>query len=71
MKISVKENGVLIPKRLFKGVKEVEIHKERNVIVVTPTMLTEDPITELGRHPIQSGTTDASLNHDEYLYGRR
>ena len=69
MKVSVKENGVLIPKRLLKGVREVEIRKERNLIVVEPTMLTDDPITELGKHPIESGTTDASVNHDEYLYG--
>ena len=70
MKVSVKENGVLIPKRLLKGVREVEIRKERNLIVVEPTVLTDDPITELGKNPIESGATDASVNHDEYLYGR-
>jgi hypothetical protein len=70
MKISVNDNGLLIPKRLLKGVKEVEIRKERHLIVIEPTALTDDPIAELGKHPIASGTIDGSLNHDEYLYGR-
>ena len=70
MKISVSSNGVLIPKRLFKGVKEVEVRKKQNLFTIEPTELIDDPITELGRHPIASGTINGSLNHDEYLYGR-
>lgn len=69
MKVSVKENGVLIPKRMLKGVREVEIRKERNLMVVKSTALTNDPIAKLGKLPIQSGATDACVNHDEYLYG--
>lgn len=70
MKISVSDNGVLVPKRLLKGVKEVEVRRERNLIVIEPTVHTDDPITELGKHPIASGATDGSLKHDEFLYSR-
>ena len=68
MKAAVKDNGVLIPKRLLKGVKEVEIRKERNLIVVTPTTLLDDPVFALGKQPVRVGVTDGSLQHDDYIY---
>ena len=64
----VKDNGVLIPKRFLKGVKEVEIRKERNLIVITPTILVDDSVFELGKHPVRVGVADGSLRHDDYLY---
>ena len=33
MKAKVTAKGVLIPKRMFKGVKEVEITKENNAVI--------------------------------------
>ena len=39
MKAVVQENGVWIPKRLLKGVKEVEIRKKHGQIVVQPTVI--------------------------------
>lgn len=30
----------------------------------------EDPILGLGRNPVRDGVTDASVDHDRYLYGR-
>ena len=68
IKTKVTEQGVLIPRMLLQGVKEVEIRKENNVIVVTPTSQT-DPVLELGKHPVECGISDASENHDKYLYG--
>jgi hypothetical protein len=68
MKTKVTEQGVLVPKRLLKGIKEVEIRKDNGVILVVPVM--EDPIFALGSQPIADDITDASENHDTYLYGR-
>ncbi|MEW6680691.1 MAG: hypothetical protein AB1297_06740 [bacterium] len=31
-------------------------------------VLKEDPILQLGREPITENVTDASVNHDQYLY---
>jgi hypothetical protein len=28
----------------------------------------QDPILQLGKHPIDDDVTDASVNHDRYLY---
>ena len=44
MKPVVQENGVWIPKRLLKCVKEVEIRKKNGQIVVQPTVISYDPI---------------------------
>jgi len=68
MKTKVTEQGVLVPKKLLKGIKEVEIRKDNGVILVVPVM--EDPIFALGSQPIADDITDASENHDTYLYGR-
>ncbi|MBM4167268.1 MAG: hypothetical protein FJ218_10185, partial [Ignavibacteria bacterium] len=63
------ERGVLIPKRMFNGVKEVEIKKEDNAVIVIP-IDEDDLIFKLGKNPISSGMTDGSINHDKYLYGK-
>ena len=68
MKTKVTEQGVLVPKKLLKGIKEVEIRKDNGVILIVP--VTEDPIFALGRQPIADDITDASENHDTYIYGR-
>ena len=67
IKTKVTEQGVLIPRTLLQGIEEVEIRKENNVIVVTPTSKL-DPILELGKDPVECGLADASENHDKYLY---
>ena len=69
MKIKVTEQGVLIPKELLVGIKEVEIRKENNLLVISPIIEEEDPIWGLGANPISIGVTDASENHDAYLHG--
>lgn len=68
MKTKVTEQGVIIPKKFLKGVKEVEIRKDNHLILVMP--ITEDPIFALGSQPITDNITDASGNHDLYLYSR-
>jgi hypothetical protein len=69
MKTEVTEQGVIIPKHFLRGIKEVEIRKEKNRIIVTPFFV-EDPILSLGREPIEDEVTDASINHDKYIYGK-
>ncbi len=66
MKTKVTEKGVLVPKKFFKGIKEVEIRQEDNLILVVP--VTDDPILQLGDNPVTDPVTDASENHDRYLY---
>lgn len=66
MKTKVTEKGVLVPKKFFKGIKEVEIRKEDNLILVVP--VTDDPILQLGSKPVTDTIADASENHDRYLY---
>lgn len=68
MKAKVTEKGVVVPKELFNGVDEVDIRKENNLIVITPKTK-DDPILELGKHPVFCGTSDASDQHDKYIYG--
>jgi len=68
MKAVVKKEGVLIPRKLLKGAKQVEIRKEPGRIVVLPIPAPDDPVFKLGKHPVKSGVSDASERPDEYLY---
>ncbi len=52
MKTEVTEQGVVIPKHLLQGIKEVEIRKEKNVINVIP-LFVQDPILSLGKEPVE------------------
>lgn len=67
IKAKVTERGVLIPRKLLKGIKEVEIRPQtgRIVVVLIPE---KDPIFDLGKNPVKSGITDGSINHDKYIY---
>jgi hypothetical protein len=47
MKVKVTEQGVVIPKDFLKGVEEVEIRKENNIMFVSVTNQTY-PIFEIG-----------------------
>jgi hypothetical protein len=67
MKVKVTEQGVLIPKHLLKSVDEVEIRELDGMLLVIP-VADEDPIFHLGKDPIEDDITDASANHDRYLY---
>lgn len=69
MKAVVRKDGVLIPKSMLKGVKQVEIRKSAGRIVVSPVPSPDDPIFRLGKRPVTTGVADASADHDRYLYG--
>lgn len=68
MKTKVTEQGVLVPKKYFKGIEEVEIRKENDLVLVVP--ITDDPILQLGKRPVSDDVEDASENHDQYIYGK-
>ena len=69
MKASVQENGLLIPKRLLRGVAHVDIRKEKEGrIIVTPQPAPSDPIFGLGSAPVTSRLRNAAAKHDEYIY---
>jgi len=70
MKIRVTQEGVVIPKRLFKGIEQVEIRRESSFIMVIPKPkeVKEDPIFRLGTAPVSCNTPDASENTDKYIY---
>ncbi len=69
MKTEVTEQGITIPKQFLGGAKEVEIRREKNYIIVIP-LSGEDPILRFGKNPVSDKITDASVNHDEYIYGK-
>mgnify|MGYP001313547520 FL=1 len=68
MKAKVTQRGVIVPKKFLKGIKEVEIRKDKRVVLVVP--ITEDPILGLGNQPIADDIADASEHHDSYIYNR-
>ncbi len=70
MKALVKKDGLLIPKRLLKGIKQVDVRREHGKIVVRPLLSVADPIFNLGKRPVKSGVGDAAEHHDQYLYDR-
>lgn len=67
MKAKVTEEGVVIPRKFLKGIKEVEIRQEGDLVVVFPKSR-EDAIFKLGNNPVACNTPDASENLDEYIY---
>ena len=67
MRTEVTDQGLLVPKHFLEGIKEVEIRKENNVILIIP-LPSEDPILQLGQNPITEDITDASVKHDHYIY---
>ncbi len=69
MKTEVTEQGITIPKQFLGDAKEVEIRREKNYILVIP-LAGEDPILRFGKNPVSDDVTDASENHDEYIYGK-
>lgn len=68
MKAVVGTTGVLIPRRMLRGVKEVEIRKQGRNIVVEPSTRESDPVFELGKTPVRSGVNDGAERHDAHLY---
>ena len=67
MRSKVTDEGVTLPKQWFQGVAEVEIQREKDRIVIVPVR-GDDPITSLGKTPINIDVDDAAEQHDRYLY---
>jgi virulence-associated protein VagC len=70
MRTEVTDEGLLIPKRFLEGVKKVEIRKSDGVVVVVIPLHSEDPILQLGQDPIDEDVSNASVEHDQYIYQR-
>ncbi len=68
MRIAVTEQGVLISREWLPDVREVDIQKDDDLIIVKPS-LSRDPIQGLRVHPVECGSKDGSEHHDHSLYG--
>jgi len=68
MKVTVKKEGLFVPRKLLKGIKQADIKWEKDRIVILPTKIEDDPVFTLGSHPGHSGLKDASAHHDKYIY---
>nr|VFJ55506.1 MAG: hypothetical protein BECKFW1821A_GA0114235_105411 [Candidatus Kentron sp. FW]VFJ72943.1 MAG: hypothetical protein BECKFW1821C_GA0114237_10417 [Candidatus Kentron sp. FW] len=66
MKVRVGEQGVILAKEYFRGVDIVDIRREHDVVIVSP--IVTDPIRQLGAEPVVIDISDASQNHDKYIY---
>ena len=62
-------DGVPIPRRMLRRVKEVRIRKEGSAIAVKPAVWRADPIFNLGKNSVEVGVPDGAENHDAHLYG--
>lgn len=67
MRAKVTARGLLIPIKLLEGVREVDILKQEDGILVVPVP-SADPILQLGKSPIVVDEHDAAENHDRYIY---
>lgn len=66
--IAVSEEGLLIPRDILEGAQEVEIRREHETIRILP-IVPRDSIFQLGSQPVHCNLPDASVNHDQYIYG--
>lgn len=81
-RLPVTDQGVVLPKIWFGQAKEVVVRNENGRMnlepVITPSQIepesaaeppSHNSIWDLGKDPIMLGITDASVNHDKYIYG--
>lgn len=82
IKVKVTKEGLLIPREvtdraLGEGSEEVEIFEEPGRLLISSATAKpsvgradgeEDPILSMGDDPVDDEVTDASVNHDRYLY---
>jgi hypothetical protein len=64
----VTKHGLVIPPRLLRGVKRVEIRRGKRRITLLPAKGI-DPINHLGSKPVRCGLSDGSARHDKHVYG--
>ncbi|HFD39121.1 MAG TPA: hypothetical protein ENJ31_04645 [Anaerolineae bacterium] len=70
IKAQVTAEGLLVPRQLLAGIREVEIRREEHLISIVPLAL-DDLILELGQSPIFGEPPDVSERHDQYIYPAR
>ncbi len=66
--LTVGEKGLLIPREILEGAQEVEIRREHETIRILP-IVPRDSIFQLGSQPVHCNLPDASVNHNQYIYG--
>lgn len=83
MRTKITEDGLLIPREIAEhlGSEEAEISEQPDGrLLIVPAgkrvgnssdkeVNGEDPILSLGEDPVEDEVTDASVNHDRYIYG--
>jgi hypothetical protein len=67
MKTRVTEQGIIIPRDMLDGLDEVEIRRHDGMIIIVAAGA-HDRIFDIGKDPIDTEVTDASVNHDSYIY---
>ncbi len=66
----VSAEGVVVPKRLLRGVKRVHIERKQGVIIITPREI-EDPLLGLGSTPARQRLSTGAKKHDQFIYRSR
>ena len=67
MKLTVTEQGLLIPKELLGENQEFEIIQEEGKLIIVSIKKTSS-IWDLGSNPVECDVKDGAINHDYYLY---
>lgn len=67
MVANVTKDGLVIPRRLLRGIKRVELRRGKGQITVFP-IKEADPVQQLGSKPVRCDVRDGSTHHDRYLY---
>jgi len=69
MKLTVTEQGLLIPKEILGDNQEFEIIQEHGKIIITSIKRTSS-IWDLGSNPVECDLEDGAIHHDRYLYNQ-
>lgn len=71
MRIPIPSTGLVIPKQWLGNADEAQVEQHDGVVTISPVLKSaDDPLWQVGQDPIDDEITDASTNHDRYLYGR-
>ena len=56
--------------RVLEAARQLPAEEQRELAQQLLQGVAEDPIFQLGKDPVDDEVTDASVNHDRYLYRR-
>jgi hypothetical protein len=75
MEAVVSDAGLILPKRMLRGMQRVSIQKRDGVITITPQPATSnpasDPLLSLGSDPSKQALRTGSAQHDQLIYNGR